>query len=186
MVRLVQFDNHYLGLLTVVKLDQSSQTAEISVYDMKRLPFFVYGTLLPGQPNYDLLIDETLEQRPAYFPNGRLYDLGPYPMLLEGNGDSVKGIVYTIKEDHYPTILRRLDALEGFNPQNPAAGNYRRVKRLVNLEDGRSILAWAYLGKPELVSGANLIQSGDWAAYTRKYEDVIAEWWAKWRIGKSD
>jgi gamma-glutamylcyclotransferase (GGCT)/AIG2-like uncharacterized protein YtfP len=152
---------------------------------MKRLPFFVYGTLLPDQPNYDLLAEETLEQRTAYFPDGRLYDLGPYPMLLEGDGRLVKGVVYTIKESDYPTILHRLDALEGFDPQNPSAGDYRRVERQVKLEDARSVKAWVYLGKQSLVSGANLIRSGDWVAYTRKYEDKIAAWWAKWRFGKT-
>jgi gamma-glutamylcyclotransferase (GGCT)/AIG2-like uncharacterized protein YtfP len=152
---------------------------------MKRLPFFVYGTLLPDQPNYDLIVKESIEQRPAYFPDGRLYDLGPFPMLLEGSGGLVKGILYSINEADYPIILHRLDALEGFNPRNPTAGDFRRVKRLVNLESGSSIIAWVYLGKPASIIGARFILSGDWIAYSRENKDKLVKWWASWRIGKS-
>jgi gamma-glutamylcyclotransferase (GGCT)/AIG2-like uncharacterized protein YtfP len=152
---------------------------------MKRLPFFVYGTLLPDQPNYDLIVKESIDQRPAYFPDGRLYDLGPFPMLLEGSGGLVKGILYSINEADYPIILHRLDALEGFNPRNPSAGDFRRVERLVNLVCGSSIMAWVYLGKPASIIGARFILSGDWIAYSRENKDKLLEWWASWRIGKS-
>jgi len=152
---------------------------------MKRLPFFVYGTLLPDQPNYDLIVKESIEQRRAYFPDGRLYDLGPFPMLLEGSGGLVKGILYSINEADYPIILHRLDALEGFNPRNPSAGDFRRVERLVNLVSGSSIMAWVYIGKPASIRGARLILSGDWIAYSSENKDKLVEWWVNCRIGKS-
>ena len=152
---------------------------------MKRLPFFVYGTLLPDQPNYDLIVKESIDQRPAYFPDGRLYDLGPFPMLLEGSGGLVKGILYSINEADYHIILHRLDALEGFNPRNPSAGDFRRVERLVNLVSGSSIMAWVYIGKPASIRGARLILSGDWIAYSSENKDKLVEWWVNWRIGKS-
>jgi gamma-glutamylcyclotransferase (GGCT)/AIG2-like uncharacterized protein YtfP len=152
---------------------------------MKRLPFFVYGTLLPDQPNYDLIVKESIEQRRANFPDGRLYDLGPFPMLLEGSGGLVKGILYSINEADYPIILHRLDALEGFNPRNPSAGDFRRVERLVNLVSGSSIMAWIYIGKPASIRGARLILSGDWIAYSSENKDKLVEWWVNWRIGKS-
>jgi gamma-glutamylcyclotransferase (GGCT)/AIG2-like uncharacterized protein YtfP len=57
------------------------------------LPFFVYGTLLPGQPNYPLWAAAIRSEQPATLPNGRLYDmaqlgLGHYPLLVEDMGNS--------------------------------------------------------------------------------------------------
>ncbi len=170
-------------ILQNIRLDIRSHRPKIC--SMKRLPFFVYGTLLPDQPNYDLIVKESIDQRPAYFPDGRLYDLGPFPMLLEGSGGLVKGILYSINEADYPIILHRLDALEGFNPRNPSAGDFRRVERLVNLVSGSSIMAWVYIGKPASIRGARLILSGDWIAYSSENKDKLVEWWANWRIGKS-
>ena len=55
------------------------------------LPFFVYGTLLPGQPNAHLWGDGIVAQQNATLANGRLYDLGAFPMLVEEGEEKVVG-----------------------------------------------------------------------------------------------
>ncbi len=70
---------------------------------MKRLPFFVYGTLLPGQPNYDLWSDSIREKKPAIFRNGRLIDLGFYPILFEGGDSPVSGMIVSVRDEALST-----------------------------------------------------------------------------------
>ncbi|NDZ57652.1 gamma-glutamylcyclotransferase [Streptomyces anulatus] len=51
------------------------------------LPFFVYGTLLPGEPNHDLFLrGRTAGERPAVLPRALLYDGPGYPYAIEGHG----------------------------------------------------------------------------------------------------
>lgn len=152
---------------------------------MKILPFFVYGTLLPGQPNYYLWSDNIVEQKPAVFSDGRLFDLGAYPMLIEGDGGPVVGQLVSIRPADYPLVLRRLDELEGYDPQNPENSDYRRHERFVHLEDGRKKNAWIYLGHQVATAKASVIPSGNWLTHSLAKEQEIAEWWALFRFGKS-
>jgi gamma-glutamylcyclotransferase (GGCT)/AIG2-like uncharacterized protein YtfP len=153
---------------------------------MRYLPFFVYGTLLPGQPNYDLWSEDIADQVPAIFPDGRLFDLGAYPMLLEGEGSPVTGQMITIKHSEYAQVLLRLDTLEGYDPENPEASDYRRYNRVIHLVDGRALKAWVYLGKRSAVADAALIESGDWVAHMSDKSEEIFDWWTLYRIGKTE
>jgi len=166
---------HFIVLLTLMP----------EVNPSEKLPFFVYGTLLPGQPNHDLWSEQIVEAKPAFFPNGRLYDMGPYPMLLEGDGYPVKGLLASIRDDDYANILRRLDLLEGIDPQRPSEGDYRRAKRYIQLEQEQSMLSWVYLGRPSAIRTATLIESGEWVAYTVAKRREIFSWWSNHRFGKS-
>jgi len=152
---------------------------------MKRLPFFVYGTLLPGQPNYDLWSNSIEEQIPATFKNGRLKDLGSYPILLEGGDTPVLGMLISIRDEDYRLILNRLDGLEGFDQRNPEASPYKRVERLVTLDDNTLVNAWIYVGNPTMITGGTIIDTGNWAAYAQSKKIDVVKWWADWRIGKS-
>ncbi|MCP4427555.1 MAG: gamma-glutamylcyclotransferase, partial [Chloroflexi bacterium] len=100
-------------------------------------PFFVYGTLLSGQPNAVLWQRDGVSAGAALFPNGRLYDMGGYPMLVEGEGGLVKGEIVAVPDGHYTAVLARLDALEGYNPTQPQAPGYRRLARKAVLTDSR-------------------------------------------------
>jgi gamma-glutamylcyclotransferase (GGCT)/AIG2-like uncharacterized protein YtfP len=144
----------------------------------KNLPFFAYGTLLPGQPNYPLWQAAILNQRPATFPNGRLHDVGPYPILLEGGDNPVKGMVIDIAPAAYATILTRLDYLEGYNPAAPDDCTFCRVVRPVNLTDTvETIEAWVYLGQTAATTHLPLIESGDWPTHATAKLTAIANWW---------
>lgn len=136
-----------------------------SKQDRPPRPFFVYGTLLPGQPNAFLW--QGLESRVerAWFENGRLHDLGGYPMLVEAGSEPVAGQIIIAASDFYEIVMARLDFLEGYDPLRPELAGYRRVVRKVMLENGRSTPAWVYVGQIELVNGRAAIPNGDWAAY---------------------
>ncbi len=132
------------------------------------------------------MVGVIVSQEPAIFPNGRLFDLGAYPMLLEGNGGPVTGRVVVIVQRDYERVLLHLDTLEGYDPQDPEAGDYRRLERSVRLEDGREKQVWVYLGKETAVAKAPLIASGDWAAHMAANERGIFAWWTRYRIGKNE
>ena len=142
------------------------------------LPFFVYGTLLPGQPNHYLWGDAIVQMETAVFPNGRLYDMGSYPMMIEQPGEQVKGRLITVHMAAYTAVTVNLDMLEGYDPEQPAASAYRRLERVVQGENGRFVTAWIYLGLPKYIKGLPPIPSGDWIAYATATLQQMNKWWA--------
>ena len=141
-------------------------------------PFFVYGTLLPGQPNDYLWGDAITKTETAVFPNGILFDMGHYPMMIEQPDSRVQGRLITVKPASYATIVANLDALEGYDPAQPQTSPYRRVERAVLLENGRSASAWLYLGHPRYVVGLLPMKSNDWIAHVAVKQQQIRKWWA--------
>ena len=152
-----------------------------NMHEISNWPFFVYGTLLPGQPNAFLWVDGVLSQDQAVLPNGRLYDLGHYPMLIEEGDSPVQGMVLTIQPNMVAEIMARLDHLEGYDPEQHEACAYQRVAREVWLADGRSLTAWVYIGQPHYVAGLPAVDGGDWANYVTTMEKQSGEWWVNVR-----
>jgi gamma-glutamylcyclotransferase (GGCT)/AIG2-like uncharacterized protein YtfP len=140
-------------------------------------PFFVYGTLLPEQPNYYVWGESVMAAAEAWLANGRLYDLGHYPMLIEEGKASVRGMVIFVERADYVDVLTRLDHLEGYDPAQPGACAYRRVARRVRLANGRSETAWVYVGQPQYVAEVAVVSGGDWAAYVTEMQKESLEWW---------
>lgn len=139
--------------------------------DQSPLPFFVYGTLLPGQANAGLWGDAVLSQQTAVLPYGRLYSLGPHPVLIENGDGPVKGMLMTVQPDAYAELLTRLDALEAFDPAKPMESDYRRVVRGVwvgkfTAPNQSSVPAWVYIGQANFTPHLPLVPDGDWQAYT--------------------
>ena len=146
--------------------------------ETKYLPFFVYGTLLPDQPNFFLWESDILAMEPALFPGGRLYDMGYYPMLVTAVPiETVEGMAITVNPTHYEAVMRRLDELEGYDPEQPEESGYRRRVVKVILRNGRFQKAWAYLGDAEHVQGRPIIPGGSWATYTANNQPDLQEWW---------
>lgn len=144
----------------------------------QQLPFFVYGTLLPDQPNFTLWGQEIAQMTPAKFLGGKLYDMGYYPMLVATQtADTVQGMVITPHAAKYEAVQQRLDALEGYDPNKPELSGYRRRAVDVILANGRSQTAWAYLGQPELVTNKPMVADGDWAAHAVQNQPFLQEWW---------
>jgi gamma-glutamylcyclotransferase (GGCT)/AIG2-like uncharacterized protein YtfP len=132
------------------------------------LPFFVYGTLLPNQSNFHVWNGAVVKWEAAVFPNGRLYDLGAYPMLLEEGAKAVRGMVMTIDPDRYQETLAALDDLEGYDPAAPARSLYTRERRTVYLAHGEPVTVWVYLGRKVWVNGRQPIPHDSWLDYTGK------------------
>ncbi|MEZ4594383.1 MAG: gamma-glutamylcyclotransferase family protein [Chloroflexota bacterium] len=143
-------------------------------------PFFVYGTLLPEQPNFALWGEAITAMEPATFHGGQLYDMGFYPMLVRptvGTGTTVTGQLITVDPSQYDVILPQLDALEGYDPMQPDDSEYQRQTVQVSLANGRSQTAWVYLGQAKLVTHKPVIPDGDWAAYAAQHQPNLQDWW---------
>lgn len=107
---------------------------------------FVYGTLLSGERNHDLLAHARCLGTWETPPRFALYDVGPHPVLCARGTQSVRGEVYRING----ADLQQLDRLEDY-PRH-----YDRD--LITTPWGP---AWYYFqhGVP---AGARLIASADW------------------------
>lgn len=74
---------------------------------------FVYGTLMQGQQRGGMWPRRPLAIVPAEV-RGELYDLGPYPALVEGH-DRIAGEAWTFDPSDLPEVLRVLDAIECYD-----------------------------------------------------------------------
>ncbi|MER6155550.1 gamma-glutamylcyclotransferase family protein [Streptomyces sp. NPDC001868] len=133
------------------------------------LPFFVYGTLRPGEPNHDLFLrGRTRAEEPARMPGMVLYDGPGYPYAVEetgADGGVVSGELVTARPEFYAELLRTLDELEEYAPGDPA-NLYERVERGAALADGTVVRAWVYVAAPTVAAGLRArgkrIEGGDW------------------------
>ncbi|MFD4235996.1 gamma-glutamylcyclotransferase family protein [Streptomyces sp. NPDC058542] len=139
------------------------------------LPFFVYGTLLPGEPNHDLFLrGRTAGERSAVLPRALLYEGPGYPYAIEGHG-RVHGTLLVAAPGVYGELLGLLDHLEEFLGPGHPRNLYERVVREVELPApgaaeagtaGESVRAWVYLAATavtrSLRTGGVLIPEGRW------------------------
>ncbi|MEU9061328.1 gamma-glutamylcyclotransferase family protein [Streptomyces sp. NPDC048430] len=142
------------------------------------LPFFVYGTLLPGEPNHDrFLRGRTRGERPAVLPGALLYEGPGYPYAIEGHG-TVHGALVTAAPGAYAELLGLLDDLEQYlGPDHPRNLYERVVRRAVpaplpdapgSAEPGSAepVRAWVYLAATavarSLRTGGTPVPGGDW------------------------
>lgn len=135
---------------------------------MANHPFFVYGTLRPGQANHArLLAGRTTAEVPATLPGHVLYGPG-LPYVTAGEESSaVVGTLVFVAPERYAEVLADLDHLEGYRPGRPC--HYERKARVVRHPgpDGADTtsVAWVYLAGPavrERLRPAERIPSGDW------------------------
>ncbi len=131
------------------------------------LPFFVYGTLRPGEHNHDLFLrGRTRSEEPGRMGGLVLYAGPGYPYAVDGPGGSVLGEIVTARPGSYAELLAELDALEEYVPGD-ARSLYERVARDAVLADGVTVVrAWVYVAAPavaaRLRSGGTPIEHGDW------------------------
>ena len=93
-----------------------------------------------------------------------LYDLGLFPAAIPAPEGRVAGELYEVTDD--PSVLAKLDEIEGFRPSEPDTSLYLRAQVAVTLEDGRQEAAWVYFYNAPLGQG-QLIESGDYLAHLR-------------------
>jgi len=124
---------------------------------------FVYGTLKPGEANYQRYCADKVVAATRSSVKGQLFALPVgYPAMVLGEG-VVQGYLLTFNT---PNILQYLDPLEGYNPQCPPEKNFYKRKQLeVFTPEAEPLgLAWAYFMTLEQVEqiGGVLIPSGWW------------------------
>ncbi|MFD8966536.1 gamma-glutamylcyclotransferase family protein [Streptomyces sp. NPDC059568] len=137
------------------------------------LPFFVYGTLRPGEPNYDLCLrGRTAHEEPARLEGALLYDGPGYPYVIEDRG-TVVGDLITAKPGQYGELLAVLDELEEYVAPGDPANVYERVARDVLSAGGTTVSAWVYFAAPrvahELRARGQVIAGGDWLTHVSPY-----------------
>ncbi|MFE9770716.1 gamma-glutamylcyclotransferase family protein [Streptomyces sp. NPDC005931] len=131
------------------------------------LPFFVYGTLRPGEANHDLFLrGRTLSEEPARLPGAVLYDGPGYPYAVEEPGGSVGGELVTARPQEYTGLLAELDRLEGYAP-GASRNLYERVARdVVRTADGTAVRAWVYVAASAVAARLRVrgkpIERGEW------------------------
>ncbi|MEV5429005.1 gamma-glutamylcyclotransferase family protein [Streptomyces sp. NPDC052701] len=133
------------------------------------LPFFVYGTLRPGEANHRLFLrGRTRREEPGRLGGAVLYDGPGYPYAVEEPGGVVRGELVTALPQDYAGLLAELDRLEEYVPGSPR-NLYERVGReVVRDADGSAVRAWVYVAAPavaaRLRSRGRPIEGGDWRA----------------------
>ncbi|MYS58590.1 MULTISPECIES: gamma-glutamylcyclotransferase family protein [Streptomycetaceae] len=132
-----------------------------------RLPFFVYGTLRPGEVNHArLLRGRTARAVPAVLRGALLYDGPGYPYALDAPGtpDGIHGDLIEPLPEAYDDVLAELDRLEDHTPGAPD-NLYERLARTVHTAAGPRD-AWVYLAgratARHLRAHGRRIPGGDW------------------------
>jgi gamma-glutamylcyclotransferase (GGCT)/AIG2-like uncharacterized protein YtfP len=130
---------------------------------LNNLKIFVYGTLKPGESNYQRLCVGKVVEAEKAIAYGQLFSLSlGYPGMTVGES-LIQGFVLTFAD---AAILNVLDQLEDYHPHRPAVENeYNRHLIETFALSGKSLgLVWVYLMSFERVQrlGGVRIISGCW------------------------
>ncbi|MFE2212672.1 gamma-glutamylcyclotransferase family protein [Streptomyces canus] len=132
------------------------------------LPFFVYGTLRPGEANHDLFLRGRIRsEEPGRLTGALLYDGPGYPYAVEEpGGGPVCGELVTARPEEYDELLAALDELEEYAPGDPRNLYERVAREVTRTADGTAVRAWVYVAGPSVTAHlrarGKLIESGDW------------------------
>jgi gamma-glutamylcyclotransferase (GGCT)/AIG2-like uncharacterized protein YtfP len=132
------------------------------------LPFFVYGTLRPGEVNHGLFLrGRTRSEEPGRLADAVLYEGPGYPYAVEEpGGGAVSGELVTALPEAYAGLLAELDRLEEYVPGDPRSLYERVERKVVRDTDGAAVLAWVYVAAPavaaRLRARGRAIAGGDW------------------------
>ena len=131
---------------------------------MNLIRVFVYGTLKPGEYNYQRYCQQHVVHTSVAIALGQLFQLPMgYPAMVPGSG-VVQGMILSFP---HSSILQALDQLEDYDPQRPPEHNeYQRQQiQTYTLNHQPLKQAWAYTMTIESVQrfqGSRIIPTGYW------------------------
>ena len=144
---------------------------------MNDIPFFVYGTLLPEQPNFRLWGDSISRMEYGRIKDCQLFDMGAYPMLVEEKEKYVHGMLVFVVPEKMDEMVSRIDELEGYDPEKHGESAYNREMREVELENGKTVTARVYLGHRKYIDKEKPVPGGKWAKHVSRKKEEHQEWW---------
>ena len=110
-------------------------------------------------------IDDKLTYVGRAHIRAHLFDLGIYPAAVPAPDGQVWGEVY--RTDAAPEVLKALDDIEGYRPDDPDKSLYSRERTRVILPNGEAAEAWVYFYNAPL-GQAPRIESGDYLAHVTR------------------
>ena len=128
--------------------------------------FFVYGTLKEGgffANNFDN-IRETCKK--AVLKGYDMYGIGHsgaayYPGIIPGTGE-IHGEVHSYNKKAMESVLKAIDSIEGYDPNDHESSLYLRKKVLVELEDGTEERVMVYIFNRKIHRYYDKIENGVW------------------------
>jgi gamma-glutamylcyclotransferase (GGCT)/AIG2-like uncharacterized protein YtfP len=137
----------------------------------------VYGTLRPGEPNWDRLLAGRADQVvTGHLAGVVLLDCGHFPAALErpGAGGAFGDVVW-IRPAAWSAVLVALDHLEGYDPADPNR-LYDRVVRSVETAHG-PVDCWVYLAGRSLADSEKpVVTAEDWLTHCRDVPGYRQHW----------
>lgn len=126
---------------------------------------FVYGTLKPGEANYQHYCAAKVVEVKKAIAFGQLFSLPVgYPAMTLGNSP-VRGFLLSFSDSE---ILHQLDYLEDYDSQRPIGENEYHRQQIQVYDTALNSLgkAWTYLMTPEQVRafGGVLLTDGWWSS----------------------
>ena len=106
---------------------------------------FAYGTLQPGlAPAEIAAIASKLRPVGEGFVCGEIFELNDYPGAVPdpSSTNRITGTVLELPADK--SVLRQLDAYEGYDPEAPHCSEFVRLRQTVQLHGGGSLECWMY------------------------------------------
>lgn len=134
-------------------------------YQSLPLKVFVYGTLKPGEANYQHYCEGKVKTQTPAYTLGNLYALPfGYPAMTVGK-NQVQGFLLEFSD---PKVLSSLDRLEDYQEQRASNLNeyYRSLTLVYSFDDRPITQAWAYYMKSDRVRqyGGIEVVSRNWSA----------------------
>lgn len=133
------------------------------------LRIFVYGTLKPGECNFDSYCSGKVRSCQMASTKGVLYDIPlGYPAMVEEEG-LTQGFLLEFDDQ---SALRKIDFLEGYDENLPLEKNLytRKMVELLDSEQNSMGMAWTYFMTKERALSLNGIKNlqGVWNSQVSK------------------